>query len=329
MYRLTIQNGIHKGQRLPLEPGTFTLGSDDSDDFRIEDPEVQPAHVELELREDGEIWLKRGASAPQVLVNGNRTGHARIRHGDEFQLGQVRLKLIDASFRDTTRSRRVGKMQRLTLFAVSLVLVLETGFILMFSLMRKGRDDLEDLRLQELAAARSQPTRSQEEKQEKGEKVLGPAARLGQITHSFHRDDQGLYAMALIEVDVLLRAGLSPGERNRLSLELEMEEQPVGGEWTNPEPLRPARQLALTAHPRRRDILRAAAVILRAIPDEEEGRVPEGGNLIRGRLKLFDGEEMLGQETHGFTLPAEMSAGAKPVSEAEVTVDESASDPET
>ena len=79
---------IKDGKRLPLQPGENILGRDEAD-IHIDSPTVSRRHARIRISE-GEAVLEDLGSKNGTFVNGERVSTvARLKDGDEVQIGSV------------------------------------------------------------------------------------------------------------------------------------------------------------------------------------------------------------------------------------------------
>ena len=64
-FTVSVLTGTHAGARLSLSPGLYRIGCDPAADILLDDPEVAPFHVTLELTEEGAVLDDR---APGLLI---------------------------------------------------------------------------------------------------------------------------------------------------------------------------------------------------------------------------------------------------------------------
>jgi hypothetical protein len=76
---------------------TYTIGSDPESDISLDDRTVSSVHAVLERV--GTTWLVRdlGSRNGTLLMGERLTGQRRLRHGDEIQVGHVRLVFLDSA----------------------------------------------------------------------------------------------------------------------------------------------------------------------------------------------------------------------------------------
>ncbi len=77
--------------RLPCEERQFIIGSDDSCDIKIQ--EAERLHASIRIRE-GSIFITDLDTEKGTLLNGKEVVREEVKHGDEIQLGSVRLKFV-------------------------------------------------------------------------------------------------------------------------------------------------------------------------------------------------------------------------------------------
>jgi pSer/pThr/pTyr-binding forkhead associated (FHA) protein len=96
------------GRRFPVPLGDVVVGSDPASGIVVTGNGVLPAHASLRAQADGQVAIRKGAPAAEILVNGVRLGAepTPLLHGDKIQLGTQELTFVD--------ERRSGSTQYIT-----------------------------------------------------------------------------------------------------------------------------------------------------------------------------------------------------------------------
>lgn len=95
MLVLTVLNGEHHGEVIPLQDHPLLIGRDLQCDLRLTDPTVSRHHCWVEPEQDGHLVRDLG-SANGTWLNGIRIrATATLRPGDLLRLGRTRLLIAD------------------------------------------------------------------------------------------------------------------------------------------------------------------------------------------------------------------------------------------
>jgi pSer/pThr/pTyr-binding forkhead associated (FHA) protein len=96
------------GRRFPVPLGDVVVGSDPASGIVVTGNGVLPAHASLRAQADGQVAIRKGVPAAEILVNGVRLGAepTPLLHGDKIQLGTQELTFVD--------ERRSGSTQYIT-----------------------------------------------------------------------------------------------------------------------------------------------------------------------------------------------------------------------
>ena len=89
-----VMNGVHKGQKVPIPPGCWTIGREGADIILGQtDPAMSRRHAEVERRGD-EVAIRDCQSKNGVFVDDKLIVTARLGHGQTVLLGQTLLKFV-------------------------------------------------------------------------------------------------------------------------------------------------------------------------------------------------------------------------------------------
>jgi len=91
-YRLKGASGKVAGQTFALGVKTV-IGSSAGCELRIEDENVAPRHVEIDLEPNGELLLQQLDEKYETRVNGAQVQRASLGSGDEIRVGNCRWVL--------------------------------------------------------------------------------------------------------------------------------------------------------------------------------------------------------------------------------------------
>ncbi len=104
-------SGPEKGEILPLRPGKLKMGRSPSADLVLRGPGISRIHAELEVDQQGGVWVQDLGSTNGIFVNGEPAQRVQLRDGDALGLGpEVNLRLehsdqqVHALFQDMYRS---------------------------------------------------------------------------------------------------------------------------------------------------------------------------------------------------------------------------------
>jgi len=184
-----------------------------------------------------DVQLQPADEGCLVLLNGNAIGDpVTLQQGDEIQIGATRLVFTNAVLHAGMTIRRVGKMQRVTLVSIVLVLVLEALFILGFSLFRQDRASLQALREAEIVRANTQVDDTPVEEVE----VAPPQLSFSDVAHSFEQDDQYIFDICQVRLQYRAQRGLTEVEREKIQIQSTFLEKVGTNEWTDPAGFLPA-----------------------------------------------------------------------------------------
>ncbi len=68
---LIIQSGAQAGQSIPLQMGTYKIGSEQTNQIVITDEQISPRHAQLTIAANG-CWIADLSSSYGTFVNGSR-----------------------------------------------------------------------------------------------------------------------------------------------------------------------------------------------------------------------------------------------------------------
>lgn len=84
--------GFYEGLEVPIDRDRFVIGRGSEADLAVAEPTISRAHAVLER--DGDAFrLEDLGSTNGTRVNGRRLVRARLRDGDEIELGRLQLQL--------------------------------------------------------------------------------------------------------------------------------------------------------------------------------------------------------------------------------------------
>jgi len=78
-----------------LQPGWVRIGRSSAADLRLDDPTVSRRHALIVLTDEGEVRALDDRSLNGLFVNGSRVEWARLKDGDEIEIGCFRLYLLE------------------------------------------------------------------------------------------------------------------------------------------------------------------------------------------------------------------------------------------
>jgi pSer/pThr/pTyr-binding forkhead associated (FHA) protein len=135
MYRLIFLNGKRKGRRLAIRSQKATIGSDAKCSIAIDNPALAGEHALIEQREGG-VYLRSLCADGVVKINGLDVGDAAVHDGDVISVGPIRFRFRASSALSGESGRRRGSnLQRLTLLAVLVLLLLELALLFGWSFL--------------------------------------------------------------------------------------------------------------------------------------------------------------------------------------------------
>ena len=96
---LVVRHGPNAGSSFRLEADHTNVGRHPDSEIFLDDITVSRRHVVLDREPDGYI-LRDVGSLNGTYVNRERADEARLRHGDEVQVGRYRLSFVRNEQRD-------------------------------------------------------------------------------------------------------------------------------------------------------------------------------------------------------------------------------------
>jgi len=138
MYRLLFLNGKFKGKRLTIQQGSVLIGRDHDCQIDLDDDdEVSRHHAVIEYRAGGIVIRDLGATN-RLEVNQQPVKEHRLRHGDRIEVGRTMLEfqLPNAGAAPRQR-RRFSKMQATSIAAITLVILIQVLFVVLFPLWQR------------------------------------------------------------------------------------------------------------------------------------------------------------------------------------------------
>jgi pSer/pThr/pTyr-binding forkhead associated (FHA) protein len=127
IYRLIMLTGPLQGRRVTVERAPMTLGRAPDCTLVIPDDEVAQKHAVLEHRLDGLTVRDLGAMG-KILVNGREVREAKLRHGDEVELGNTRFLVQALVQAEVTNRGRTKGLSRVVALLAALVAISAVGF---------------------------------------------------------------------------------------------------------------------------------------------------------------------------------------------------------
>ena len=91
MPRLVVNPDSAEAWPIELQPGTFSLGRGQENDFPIEHPSVSSSHCRITVSDNG-TWLKDLGSTAGTFVNEELVEEARLQPGQTLRLGEIVLR---------------------------------------------------------------------------------------------------------------------------------------------------------------------------------------------------------------------------------------------
>lgn len=111
MARLVVNPDSAEAWEIELRPGTFSLGRSEENDFQIEHDSVSSSHCQIEVAGSG-ARLRDLGSICGTFVDGQLVEQARLRSGQEFRLGEVRLRFESGPAEEPAASPESPPLQR-------------------------------------------------------------------------------------------------------------------------------------------------------------------------------------------------------------------------
>jgi hypothetical protein len=291
MNRLTISDGPHQGRRFSLRDPEISLGRGAQAGIHLDDPEVDEVHLIL-LQQGDQLCIGSISPDPLVLINGSQAEEGTLlQPGDELQVGNTRLVFTNAKLHTGMSARRTGKMHRVTVGAIVMVLILETLFILGFSLYRRDKASLESLR-----QAAQTMKEEQASPEESGTFELSPpvlSIRKGESSYVF--DDQNSFQICLFRLDFDSQRELIDEELKQLRVEGRFLEKVGTNAWSELTAYTPSSNWPVHQRDQRRDrffCLTTVLLPLDPLISAEDAEVLYEEKVIAGSLRLYFGNEL-------------------------------------
>jgi pSer/pThr/pTyr-binding forkhead associated (FHA) protein len=89
---LRVLRGFYEGLEVPIDRDRLVIGRGGDADLAIAEPTISRRHAAIEREGDG-FTLEDLGSTNGTRVNGRRETRARLRDGDEIELGRLQLRL--------------------------------------------------------------------------------------------------------------------------------------------------------------------------------------------------------------------------------------------
>ena len=133
MYRLFFLNGKHRGKRLVVQQSTLLIGRGSDCQISLDDDDrVSHHHAVIEMRVEGPVIRDLGA-ASRVQVNQKPVVEHRLRHGDRIEIGGTVIEFYRGEKTlEHQQERRLSKTQVVSIMAISLVVLVQIGFVIFF-----------------------------------------------------------------------------------------------------------------------------------------------------------------------------------------------------
>ena len=96
---LVVRSGPDAGSSYRLEHAKTTIGRHPDSDVFLDDITVSRRHAQIEHDDDG-YFVRDAGSLNGTYVNRKRVDDARLRHGDEVQIGRYRLSIVVGAERE-------------------------------------------------------------------------------------------------------------------------------------------------------------------------------------------------------------------------------------
>lgn len=140
MYRLLFINGDMKGRRLTIKQGDLLFGSGEECHVRLqEDEKVAGQHAVIEYQH-GQANLRDLGAAHKAQVNDRPVLRHRLEHGDRIAIGETIMEFHAPGAKAPPHlRRRFSKMQATSIAAISGIVLLQLGFVILFPLWQQNR----------------------------------------------------------------------------------------------------------------------------------------------------------------------------------------------
>ncbi|MGC5567257.1 FHA domain-containing protein [Streptomyces sp. FR-108] len=93
---LLVVSGLDAGVRIVLEREVTTVGGDPESDVYIDDPVVSSQHCQICRNGDNFKILVTG-NLRRICLNGKSVFEKSLQHGDEIQIGKVKLIFVSGA----------------------------------------------------------------------------------------------------------------------------------------------------------------------------------------------------------------------------------------
>lgn len=130
---LAVLTGKTRGQKKPLKPPVFTIGSDPASSLVFLDMLVSRRHAEIAIKEDGSCWIRDLGSKNGTSVNGLalRDDKERLlKDGDRIAISHLEMEFHDGAV------KRSNKQAWLRMGILAATLVCALAFYWMYQTMR-------------------------------------------------------------------------------------------------------------------------------------------------------------------------------------------------
>ena len=87
-----VLRGFYEGLEVPIDRDWMVIGRGRSADVVIAEPTISRAHAAIGYDASG-FFMQDLGSTNGTRVNGSREGRVPLQHGDELQLGKLRLRI--------------------------------------------------------------------------------------------------------------------------------------------------------------------------------------------------------------------------------------------
>lgn len=91
---LRIERGLVRHRERQVREPVFVVGSEDSCDLVLADPQFSGIHFYF-LRRGDRLWMRQVAAFPDVTVNGHTRTYTTMRHGDRIRTGPYEFCLLE------------------------------------------------------------------------------------------------------------------------------------------------------------------------------------------------------------------------------------------
>ncbi|MBQ7208176.1 MAG: FHA domain-containing protein [Lentisphaeria bacterium] len=142
-HRLEQLNGKNRKKVYELSAASYTIGSADDAEIRIEDTLVSRRHARLELKNDGTCWVidlgsRNGTFVNRLMLSAENTDGRMLQQGDTLSVGSV-----DFCFYDRNVMVQKSYFLLKSLCAAATVAVILSGYFFWQSLLPTSKDHIE------------------------------------------------------------------------------------------------------------------------------------------------------------------------------------------